>query len=460
MLQPSMDRVVSPSERPAQLALMKDNPGLGLFAWLAPEIRLQIWQQFLPDGADTDSTRVQKTDLSILRASRQLYEEISANLYSNLVLYFDFSPIYIPRSWLIVHYQHPKAKLYEERTAWILRDESDLKLRGFHTLPYDRVDTVVSLFPPDTIDPGQFILLFQKVMAFSLCVGNSKSIVRRLVVRFRKMEHKDWHDDKKGKRSLDWYSPGSVAQPGYDHDMIFVPFCILRSQVHQLRVQAHSMTLKNALDWTKLTFTTRKLFRNLGMTSLQDTTPESAARDPHWCAASYFILIDQQLAMCRRGRTANMVRLERFSKWFPDSQNGTSSGYEDYMIHIIETYPDLIYQFDPFRRVLKLWHQSLVALYHHIRSFDADKTIQNGVETITPVLMPSSLPPVVNTWDQDEWYRSFPGGIPSPMSEEFHRCFPLEQSVYRAYCLRDGSLFKRFYVAYHTSPNGQWIECY
>lgn len=95
----------------AHHVMASENPTLGIFATLPPEIRRLIWEDFHPRGHDTSSSsRVRnKTDLSILRTSRKIYEEVSTVIFSNDWLEFEISPLHGRDSWVDV-YTWPRDK--------------------------------------------------------------------------------------------------------------------------------------------------------------------------------------------------------------------------------------------------------------------------------------------------------------------------------------------------------------
>jgi len=60
----------------------KTDSRLGRFAGLPLEIRRLIWLELAPAGRDRGLESVQKTDLSILRTSRHLYEEMNMRAWN------------------------------------------------------------------------------------------------------------------------------------------------------------------------------------------------------------------------------------------------------------------------------------------------------------------------------------------------------------------------------------------
>lgn len=137
------------SERSRTHSVMASaNPGLGASAILPSEVRRLIWEHFHPKGHDiSSSSRTQKTHLSILHASRQLYKEVSTYLFSDFWLEFENSPLYERDSWVNVY-------ICPRKSCWKLRDAADARSRGFLNLPYRKTEPYIFLLAPDPKDPG------------------------------------------------------------------------------------------------------------------------------------------------------------------------------------------------------------------------------------------------------------------------------------------------------------------
>src|SRR5207248_8010596 len=99
-----------------------NNPSLGVFAQFPPEVRVLIWKNFRPEGKDGTPSQVPKAGLSVLRTSRQLYNEVSTQIYSKCCLILEISPIYQHDRWIDVHCP-------QFDREWKLRDAADAKSR-------------------------------------------------------------------------------------------------------------------------------------------------------------------------------------------------------------------------------------------------------------------------------------------------------------------------------------------
>lgn len=196
---------------------MADNPSMGLFSKLPYGVREQIWQHFLPQGHDTPTARAQKSDLRILRASRELHDEITARLYSNLSLYFELSPLYQRNVWITVYYHTGRRGNKQDNNGhddddddgdrgcgtreatWILRNQQDAETRGFRYLPYNLIKAIrVYLLSPNPKDRGQLVWLWLKMTKLVKLLKAASSI-RNIIIWFQEDEAGGWYNsDREG----------------------------------------------------------------------------------------------------------------------------------------------------------------------------------------------------------------------------------------------------------------------
>jgi hypothetical protein len=90
-----------------------------------------------PYNPYTISRPVQKTDLRILQASKQLYHEVSEELYRKRTITLNIVGSFMDGSRLAA---------YDNRdTTWIFEDEKHFVARGFGNLPYHKVNLAVEI---------------------------------------------------------------------------------------------------------------------------------------------------------------------------------------------------------------------------------------------------------------------------------------------------------------------------
>lgn len=101
-LQPQMlKHSMFQSSNMAATQFLDDHNGLGTLISLPLEVRRLIWTYFTPTGYRSDhkrrptleKARFERWSMSILRASRQLYEEVSSTLYDKLELAIGITPL-------------------------------------------------------------------------------------------------------------------------------------------------------------------------------------------------------------------------------------------------------------------------------------------------------------------------------------------------------------------------------
>jgi hypothetical protein len=140
--------------------MANEDSGLGILRRFPGEIRKMIWKDFMPQlprspRPTTDSSRP-KTDLCILRTSRIIYEEVSAEIYRVEILEISVFPEYKYSSWLTI--------TNTQGAQWYLKDHPDAIPRGFHDLPWQNLEGVrIEISAPDPTDNGQIICLYKKV---------------------------------------------------------------------------------------------------------------------------------------------------------------------------------------------------------------------------------------------------------------------------------------------------------
>ncbi|KAL1979557.1 hypothetical protein VTN96DRAFT_5570 [Rasamsonia emersonii] len=375
---------------------------LGLFSRLPYEVREQIWLEFAPTGQDMCLRCTQKTDLRILCTSRDLYDEISRVLYQTSSLEFDLSPIHQPgKIWTTVHFKQGR---HQQRVnaRWILHSLADARSRGFHHLPFDRIDNViVNLSAPNPKGAGRLFWLWQKVTDLVSLFKEAATTIRNLTIRLQKCNNKngqDWLDR--------WGTANQSIFRLYDHDVVVVPFCTLRN-LETIDVETHSKELEDTIDWKIMNWAMNAVWdRSWNHCVSADYTKGDedgiAEHDVDRKVASDYFWIYKELWNYAEGNAANLARRNFLSSWFAQGSSGYSK-FEQQILRINSLYPDIIQAYDPDMVGLSEMHLALVCLYHHARSLHGRR---NNTEE-------------PDYWDQEVWELAFPFGIPRSMLDEY-----------------------------------------
>ena len=351
----------------------------GLFSRLPYELREQIWLEFLPAGEDSilgELCRDPKTSFEILRASRALYNEISTCLYSNVYLQFDLSPIYFndPLVWTTFYLNkinRRRKEMTESKAMWRLENGTDARDRGFYNLRvHPRIEAIeFNLFAPDPRDPSQLFWLWRKVTRLVKLLKEAGPSLPHLTIRLQKCETQDWHSPVGINSSID-----DPHDKKYDHDVVVLPFLGLQN-ISSVKIETHSGELKTMMDWSVIDWA-RGVISGRNMqnhprlstdTASSDQVTTSSMRELDRRVEGNRFWIHQALFSTCDGATACFMRRIWLSNWFVHGTNGHYSEFEEQMLHIINTYPDVIHQYDPDLKTLSLslMHRAMVIMYHH-----------------------------------------------------------------------------------------------
>lgn len=172
-------------------------PGMGLFAKLPVEIRLLIWEEFFPVGYKRG-----KTDLAILRTSKQLHAEILDYIHKTMaILVFSIRPDLDELDQEVDSATHLSFEIWsasglltsaggaedEELLAttprWRFTSAQDALSRGFEYLPLNVLASAVFIEPPEPEDPGQLICLCLRIQQVVELLRSLKHPIRLLSIR-------------------------------------------------------------------------------------------------------------------------------------------------------------------------------------------------------------------------------------------------------------------------------------
>lgn len=378
--------------------MASDNMSLGLFSRLPYEIREPIWKEFFPASRHNHplTTQRQKTDLSILRASRALYDEISRLLYENISLTFSLAPAHRNSgSWAVVALKQNKKHLNGEHTntqpLWCLESLADAKSRGFDNLPFHKIETVnVKLYAPNPESRIEIFFLWRKVTDLMTIFKKARHI-RSLTVWFNKCIDGDWFGEWISSRTVFY----KIKRRRCGHDLFFLPFYTLRN-VGDISIEAHSKELKDALN--------RKI-SNIFMDVVRDKSGKFvrsfkiSGHVADRAVADDYLSMHIYLWRYLEDPEANLARRDFLSTWYEQGTSGKSE-FESQILRITAEYPEIVKAYDPQMDFLDDIHTMMVCLYLHMKS------IRGNLED-------------PDYWDQSIWSSTFPQGIPVMSSHKY-----------------------------------------
>ncbi|PYH93824.1 hypothetical protein BO71DRAFT_430555 [Aspergillus ellipticus CBS 707.79] len=191
------------------------------------------------------------------------------------------------------------------------------RLIDFSRAPYHKINLVIHIYAPDPRDPGQIILLWQKVQYLVDILGNATAGCASLVIRLRAHKGCDW---QAGGRVVESIPYPNSRRP--DHSVVFGPFCRV-SNVGSLRVISDSRSLDRVADWGFVNYG-REFILNNGYQNYNDG-PLSRDRqyrdltrnfddiETSWIRDTNFFF--EMRLDDLPGDTATMLRLDRAAHW-------------------------------------------------------------------------------------------------------------------------------------------------
>ncbi|EQL37056.1 hypothetical protein BDFG_01669 [Blastomyces dermatitidis ATCC 26199] len=357
---------------------MATMPNLGLFARLPYELREKIWAELVPTPVQDMSNS--NTDLSILRASHFLHDEIDEVIHRRGTLEFDIDPVYRPTADLCTVSFRRKHRLLDHGGAdcpsppvsWTLKSVASAKTRGFGSMAFHKFDQVIVNIPsPDPNDVGELFCLWQKVRNLvSLFRGGTQ--IKSLLIRLleRESDGQNWID------TLDWPSTAYTPAPArstcqHDYDVPILPFCTLPN-LKALRVETYSEEFTELMDWyvidglIKLVRDSNRerereresansggnaeakpkakslkdKFKVKGKGRASDKSRLSARADlERRNAFEYYWMHSLLWTYADGSRTADLMRRETLREW---ARDGCKSVFEKEICRIIQEYPEFL----------------------------------------------------------------------------------------------------------------------
>lgn len=278
---------------------------LGTFALLPPEIRLLIWEgvfQDIPTMTPDEQLPPCKNVLSVLRASRYLYHEISVHLYKDMAINIQPRPQYHQHKWMTVRIFSKKLD-----TRWCLKTEEHTR-RFFHTFPFAKVNQPclgIDIVPSSRNDPGLIISTRRKINTL-IDIFKTMPFIPPVHISLSGK----WAPKAKPRVSIktrsNWYP---------DHDIVVMPFTCLPSWRLDVPSDLEEI-LRNEPD------SPDSLDRSLVSYLLERGSCPRGINLDMWCTATNLFL--ESMLEITPGLTASNLRLARFKPWY-----GREEGWEE-----------------------------------------------------------------------------------------------------------------------------------
>ncbi len=272
-----------------------ETSSLGILGRFPREIRDTIWGYVCSPKRDQSS---KNNSFASLRTCRQIYNELSAEVYDNATLTIRVSPRYQFNSWFC--FEHSRG------ARWHVRDLEDARSRGFPNLPYKRLQQVKICVEAteDTAgrdDAGQIICLFLKMRDVAeIMVEAAEGGLRNLNFDLVESERGKWYEGGMPKRTILQIQDAPAYIPEWDFTIMWLPF-------YPLHLRFPSMDLtqdapRKLSNWLKEP-------QNVETDNTKRTVKAIRERTDR-----LYIHLDLALDGVA-GETADMMRLHRFSTW-------------------------------------------------------------------------------------------------------------------------------------------------
>lgn len=364
---------------------------MGTLSDLPPELRCLIWEYLMPEHRSKRQTdlllyldrryiRQFSPDrplkrLSILQASQQLHNEVSAQLYNNRILRLCIQP---------------------DQHGWTVKNLPEASPRDFHCANYAKFDVIqIEIHPPDIEDPGQLLRARKNSVDLVAALARSPKLQRVEILLFNR-NLSTWYNHDIAQCSVGWFNQTDET----DLEQLLGPFQYLR-QVQHAKIKippalkpgtplSYLMTLAQEVEdamMSALPFGTKKEEGDL-----TDSDIDSIERTVN-------IRLDFALDFLE-GPTAAILRRDRFDHWY---------AYTREMLQLIHGKNNDLSR--PERQYVdaNLWRR-----YKDYWSFDpySDRWIKAmGYDDYDLEYFEF----------QNQWTRHYPGGIPPRGSNRWQR---------------------------------------
>ncbi|KAJ5189553.1 hypothetical protein N7491_005883 [Penicillium cf. griseofulvum] len=286
----------------------------------------------------------------------------------------------------------------------------------------------VHIHPPDPVDPGQLVLIWQKVTALV------DLIIPRTRPNIELVPKGSWHSTEPPahwRAATDlFYEMGSLQEsikPFYnyrpDYDIVMLPF--LRLELWD-EDPAKNVPAMSDAQFESFHRRLMRLFNPTGidlrLEELHSMSQDTAARQIEDILIETNIFLDRRLDEIP-GRTADFLRLNRYKHWFQDGESWESP-YGCQILDQFHTSPWVVANIDPWFNHTNRRYIILIILHHTMSVLKTSSKDGRGIYKKA----------VYATWDSRMWSNSFPTGIPSLSDvQEWLWRFWSDESQYRIF---------------------------
>jgi hypothetical protein len=221
------------------------NPSLGDFAAFPAEIRLLIWDYLYTRGGHSRKARKHnKTDLRMLRASRQLYDEIWTHLFSHMeYIEFRLAPCCGTNYWMECFDQWHQRR-------WAFTGAGDSMWYRFQGFPHHKIGIYVRLLAPSSGKRSAELRFLWRNVEELIQFLDTVGPIRRLIVRLEDTPSGSWLDQE-GKpvvnihrlqyfatdqRRRAWPWIGNYLKG--NREGLATSFYRLRNDIHEMKISA------------------------------------------------------------------------------------------------------------------------------------------------------------------------------------------------------------------------------
>jgi len=377
-----------------------------MFSLLPAEIRIKIWKHFSPPLHVGRSLPRKPNhfsqDQEILLTSRKIYAEVAAEVpsgYNDNTIEISVRPEYQYKSWI-------KAKT-TKGVQWDLEDLPDAISRGFCDLPWHNLNVKVWIWAPHRKDSGQIICFYKKVRSLVEIFKGAKGFLSLWVV-FVHTKKTSWFDDIQPQCSIE-SKAGSLPWEGqilrgakWDYEFIFPLFLQVRNMkmARMYSTELFEGKRENLL-MGKTFMKAEKIMRKKIPYGSQAESDRYHGKRIEKHLNLLFTMVERILDVLP-SKTANMLRLERFSFWYTDKLHGNSP-YENELKKLLLSDVngcDILKTMNYRYRILRA-HNPLSLAYRSAFPWTFDSTRHPDIDA--------------RGWNRDAWHCIYKHGI-SPLN--------------------------------------------
>lgn len=388
------------------------NPSNMLFSKLPVEICLLIWDTLFSEIPSAPRKQFQSptNNLSILRCSRGLYDEISYHLYKSLTHFLHIPSEHLEGRWIAAGVISDKMYVW-----WDLKDEEAVRehLSIFPCAKLREPRVHVELRRSSIQDPGRIIQLWQKTNTFVDILQNQQ---RPPQIRVRFAEK--WQKLGKARASI-------PHQKGYrpDHDIAILPFTRLpKSQWDYFIYDELDAAISGEPEGSPHSI----LYRLKNGENLEAAELDSLHLDTR-------IFLDTKLDFAP-GRTADFLRLKRFQHWYYPGDNWKVS-YEEQLLADLTNNLLVVMKHDPRLHSARKRFGILVIMHHlaHARRDSAE-----SIRAFWPAV--NGEPVLYNKWESEIFPETWPNGLSQLQNSMPKWVMGWQQFVFTSYAKKNDKI--------------------